>query len=37
MGTWLEHVVVAFGWQNKGAEYKETSFAWGKNIRSQAP
>lgn len=37
MGTWLEHVVVALGWQNKGSEYKETSFAWGKNIRSCAP
>lgn len=37
MGTWLEHVVVALGWQNKGTEYKETSFAWGKNIRSRAP
>lgn len=37
MGTWLEHVVVALGWQNKGTEYKETSFAWVKNIRSRAP
>lgn len=37
MGTWLEHVVVALGWQHKGMEYKETSFTWGKNISWRAP